>query len=71
MKINEINSGIFEKKFKAEKNVKVRERLQILWDLRRGYTQREVARILSISNGIVYFWKKQPFKHNVLNYLIP
>ncbi len=59
MKISNIKPDIFEKKFKAEKNVKLRERLQILWDLRRGYTQREVAKMLGVSNGIVAFWKQR------------
>lgn len=59
MKIFDIKTSIFERKFKIEKNVAVRERLQILWYLRQKYTQREVAKMLSISNGIVAFWKKR------------
>jgi|SRR3989338_1690337 len=59
MKINNIKTNIFEKKFRAEKDIKLRERLQILWDLRRGYTQREVAKMLGVSNGIVAFWKQR------------
>lgn len=59
MKILDVKSGLFEKKFKAEKNVAIRERLQILRYIRQKYTQREVAKMLSISNGIVAFWKKR------------
>lgn len=59
MKIRDIKPNIFEKKFKVENDVKERERLQILWNLRKGYTQREVAKMLSVSNGIVSFWKKR------------
>lgn len=59
MKIFDIKVSIFEKKFKTEKNARVRERLQIMWYLRQKYTQREVAKMLSISNGIVAFWKKR------------
>lgn len=59
MKIFDIKPNVFEKKFKAENSIKVRERLQILWNLRRGYTQREVAKMLSVSNGIVSFWKQR------------
>ncbi|MBU0756888.1 MAG: winged helix-turn-helix domain-containing protein [Nanoarchaeota archaeon] len=57
MKVLDIKPIIFEKKFKVEKDVKVRERLQLLWYLCQGYNQREVANMLSISNGIVSFWK--------------
>ncbi len=59
MKLLDIKTSIFESKFKAEKNANIRERLQILWYLRQKYTQREVAKMLSISNGIVAFWKKR------------
>jgi transposase len=59
MKISKIKANIFEKKFKAEKNVKLRVRLQIIWNLRLGYTQREIAKMLSVSNGIVAFWKQR------------
>ena len=59
MMILDVKTSVFEKKFKKERNVKVRERLQILWHLRQRYTQREVAKMLSISNGIVAFWKKR------------
>ena len=59
MRIFNIKTAVFESKFKAEKNANVRERLQLLWYLRQKYTQREVAKLLSISNGIVAFWKKR------------
>lgn len=59
MRILDVKASVFERKFKSEKNVKVRERLQLLWHLRQKYTQREVAKMLSISNGIVAFWKKR------------
>lgn len=59
MKLFDVKSNLFEMKFKEEKNIKVRGRLQILWYLRQKYTQREVAKMLSISNGIVAFWKKR------------
>lgn len=59
MKILDVKTSLFEKKFKVEKNVAIRERLQILWYIRQKYTQREVAKMLSISNGIVAFWKKR------------
>lgn len=59
MKILDVKTDVFERKFKAEETVNVRERLQILWYLRQKYTQREVAKMLSISNGIVAFWKKR------------
>lgn len=59
MKLLDVKTDVFERKFKIENNVNVRERLQILWYLRQKYTQREVAKMLSISNGIVAFWKKR------------
>ena len=59
MIIIDIKTSIFERKFKVEKNARVRERLQLLWYLRQKYTQRKVAKMLSISNGIVAFWKKR------------
>jgi len=59
MKISDVKVGVFEQRFKKERNVRVRERLQILWYLRQGYTQREVSSMLSVSTGIVPFWKKR------------
>ena len=50
---------IIEKKFKVEKNMKIRERLQIILFLRRGYTQREISDMLQISVGLVPYWKKR------------
>lgn len=49
----------FEKKFKAEKNVKVKSRIQMMLYLREGYTQREVSQMLRVSVGLVPYWKKR------------
>lgn len=57
MELEDFTVGFFEKKFRGEEDVKVRERLQILWYLRRGYKQREVSALLGVSVGIVPFWK--------------
>jgi transposase len=59
MKLFDIRTDVFEKKFKQEEKSTVRQRLQILWYLRQKYTQREVAKMLSMSRGIVAFWKKR------------
>lgn len=59
MLLKEISVKDFEKKYKKEKNQKVKQRLHILLLLREGWTQREVAKMLHISNGIVPFWKKR------------
>lgn len=48
-----------EKRFKAEREGKVKLRLQMMMHLRQGYTQREVAEMLRMSVGIVPYWKKR------------
>ena len=57
MKLKEISVRELEQKYKRERNSKVKQRLHILLLLREGWTQREVAKMLHISNGIVHFWK--------------
>ena len=64
MLINEYSLSILKKHFEAEKNVNIRERLQIILFLRRGYTQREVSDLLHLSVGIVPFWKKRFEKYS-------
>lgn len=48
-----------EKKYQLEKDVRVKERLQILIYLREGKTQRVVSSMLRISIGKVPLWKKR------------
>ncbi len=48
-----------EQHFKQEKNIKVKTRLHIILLLREGYTEREVASMVKVSNGLVNFWKKR------------
>ena len=57
MLLKEISVKELERKYKKEKNAKIKQRLHILLLLREGWTQREVAKMLHISNGIVPFWK--------------
>lgn len=57
MLLKEISIKKIEQKYKKEKNAKIKQRLHILLLLREGWTQREVAKMLHISNGIVPFWK--------------
>ena len=59
MLLNEISVKELEQKYKKEKDRKLRQRLHILLLLREGWTQREVAKMIHISNGIVPFWKKR------------
>lgn len=59
MKLTNKPLSFFEKKFKCEKNSRVRERFHILLLLREGYAQREVSSMLHISKGKVPFWKKR------------
>lgn len=59
MKLTDKPLSFFEKKFKTEKNSRVRERFHILLLLREGYAQREVSSMLHISKGKVPFWKKR------------
>lgn len=48
-----------EKRFKYEKNLNVKFRIQIILNLKEGKTQREVSSELRISVGIVPYWKKR------------
>lgn len=57
MFLKEISVRELEQKYKKEKNAKIKQRLHILLLLREGWTQREAAKMLHISNGIVPFWK--------------
>ncbi len=57
MLLKEISIDDLEKKYKKEKDRNVKQRLHILLLLKEGWTQREVAKTLHISNGIVPFWK--------------
>ena len=57
MLLKEISIKELEKKYKKEKDIKLKQRFHILLLLREGWTQREVAKMLRISNGIVPFWK--------------
>lgn len=59
MLLKEISVKYLEQKYKRQKNAKIKQRLHILLLLREGWTQREVAKMLHISNGIVPFWKKR------------
>jgi len=59
MELKKYPLKFFERKFKAEKNSKVKLRIQMLLCLREGYTQREVSKMLRVSVGIVPFWKKR------------
>ena len=57
MLLKEISVSDLERRYKKEKNTKIKQRLHILLLLREGWTQREAAKMLHISNGIVPFWK--------------
>lgn len=57
MRLNEYPLKFFEEKFKAEKNYKIKMRIQMMMHLREGYTQREVSKMLRVSVGIVPYWK--------------
>ena len=57
MLLKEISVNELEKRYKKEKDRKVKQRIHILLLLREGWTQREVAKMLHISNGIIPFWK--------------
>lgn len=50
---------VIEKRFKIEKEMKVKTRLHLILLLCEGYTQREVASMLKVSKGLVPFWKKR------------
>ena len=57
MLLKEISLNELETKYKKEKDRKIKQRLHIILLLREGRTQREVAKMIHISNGIVPFWK--------------
>ena len=59
MRLSDYSLREIEGKYKVEKSVKVRERLQLVLHLREGYTQREVAQMTRVSNGKVPFWKQR------------
>ena len=59
MILKEISASDLEKRYKKEKDRKIKQRLHILLLLREGWTQREVAKMIHISNGIVPFWKSR------------
>lgn len=65
MEIKKYPLSFFERKFKAEKNVKVKLRIQMLLYLREGYTQREVSKMLCASVGIVPYWKARFEKEGI------
>ncbi len=57
--------SFFEKKYKAEKEAKVKSRIQIMLYLREGYAQREVSQMLRVSVGIVPYWKARFEKQGI------
>lgn len=59
MLLKEFKVNKFEQKYKCEKDARMKQRLHILLLLREGYTQREVARMLHVSNGKIPFWKSR------------
>jgi transposase len=59
MLLKEYSLKSIEKRFKIENDLQIRNRLYIVLLLREGYTEREVASMLRMSNGIVHFWKKR------------
>lgn len=59
MELSEHSLQKIEEAFRSEEDFRVRERLQIILHLREGYTQREVAQMIRISNGKVPFWKQR------------
>lgn len=59
MLLKEISLKKLEQKYKKERNTKIKQRLHILLLLRERWTQREVAKMLHVSNGIVAFWKSR------------
>jgi len=50
---------ILEKRYKEETNGKVKQRIQIVIQLREGNTQRDVSHMVRMSVGSVPFWKKK------------
>ena len=65
MEIKQYPLSFFENKFKAEKNSKIKTRIQMLMHLREGYTQREVSKMLRVSTGIVPYWKARFEKEEI------
>lgn len=59
MDLNKYSLSFFEDRYQHEKDLNVRDRLQMLMHLREGYTQRDVSSILHVSVGIVPYWKKR------------
>jgi|SRR3989338_9099053 len=59
MKLSNYSLQEIENVYKAEEDVRVRERLQLILHLREGWTQREIAEMIRISNGKVPFWKER------------
>lgn len=57
MKLKDYPIIFLERKFKAERNSKIKLRVQMMMHLREGYTQREVSTMLRVSTGIVPYWK--------------
>lgn len=55
----------FEKKFKQEKDSRVKLRIQMIMYLREGYTQREVSQMLKVSVGLVPYWKARFEKEGI------
>lgn len=65
MKLQKYSIAYLKKRYRTEKDTKIRERLQIILYLREGYVQREVSSMIHISTGIVPYWKKRFEKQGV------
>lgn len=65
IKIKEYSLKSLEKKFKEEKDVKVKYRIQMMLYLRDGYTQREVSKMLRVSVGLIPYWKARFEKEGI------
>ena len=65
MEIKKYSINFFEKRYKAEKNPKVKSRILMMLYLREGYTQREVSQMLRVSVGIVPYWKARFEKRGI------
>lgn len=59
MLIHKYSIKDIESRFKAEKNVKVKSRIQIILYLKEGKTQRDASAEFRVSVGIVPYWKKR------------
>lgn len=59
MQIQKYPISFFEKNFKVEQNIKVKQRLQLLIYLREERDMRNVAELLRISLGSVPYWKQR------------